>query len=298
MSIPSSSHPPHYHFRVGIGYILLSWIFFTLMGPIVRDVNKHMPMVAILCVQGIAGVLCTLPWIVKHGKDSLKTPSWGLILLRTGCGLLIYTFLFLSIVHTSLVDAFLLNNASPLFLPIVIWIWMKLPIEHKLWPGLIGGFIGLLLILKPGAELLNLGALYGVAMAIFAAIAMVSLRLLSFTTRSHTVLFYYFLLSALITLPIAIYIGKVPTGADWIELIGIAALSTLGQTCMTRAFHHASPTALGPFNYSSVIYAGILDWILYGAKPDLFSFLGILLIVFGGIWSIKFSTPFKSQEPQ
>src|SRR5579872_3101669 len=174
MSTASSPHSPHYHLRAGIGYILLAWFFFALTSPLVRDVNKTLPLAAILVVQSLVGLICTLPWMIKHGKDAFKTDSWGLIFLRGICGLLNYTFLFLAIVHTSLVDAFLLGNAAPLFLPFVLWVWLKKPILHKLWVGLIGGFIGLVMILKPGAEILNLGAIYGIAMAFFAAIAMVS----------------------------------------------------------------------------------------------------------------------------
>ncbi|MES2274213.1 MAG: DMT family transporter [Chlamydiota bacterium] len=286
-----SPHTPGFHLRRGVALILLAWVFFTVMSPLVRQVSEHLPITAILCMQGIVGALCVMPWMVKHGKESFKTKSWGLILVRTGAGLLVYTFLLLAILHTSLVDAYLLSNATPLLLPMIVWIWRRTPIEHILWPGIFVGFIGILLILKPGAEILNIGALYGVGAALFGAIAMVALRLLSYTTRSHTVLFYYFLLSALVTFPLVIWSGKFPSGVDWIKLLSIACLATVAQVTMIRAFHHAKPTVLGPFNYAAVVYAGVLDWILYGTQPDLFAWIGIVLICCGGIWSIRFSSP-------
>jgi drug/metabolite transporter (DMT)-like permease len=292
-----TAHAPHYHLKVGIGYILLTWLCFSLTSPLVRDVNKTVPMALILCTQGIVGLLSTLPWMFKHGRDSLKSENWGLILFRSICGLLNYLCLFLAMVHTTLVDTFLLANAAPLLLPFVCWIWLKKPIQHKLWPGLIGGFIGLILILKPGSEILNAGAFYALGNALITAIVMVTLRLLSYTTRSHTVLFYYFLITILMTLPLALYLGHIPNGIEWLELLGIALLSTLAQLFMIRSFHHASPTALGPFNYSAVVYAGALDWLLYGSKPDLFSLLGILLVICGGIWSIK-QTQNTERKPQ
>ncbi|MBF8262798.1 MAG: putative rane protein [Parachlamydiales bacterium] len=70
----------------------------------------------------------------------------------------------------------------------------------------------------------------------------------------------------------------------------IAILSTAAQFATIRAFHHASPTALGPFNYCSVVYAGLLDWGLYGVQPDLWSWIGIILICLGGIWAIRQGT--------
>lgn len=293
-------HAPHYHLKVGILYILLTWLCFSLTSPLVRDVNKTVPMALILCVQGVVGLLATLPWIFQHGKDSLKSENWGLILFRSVCGVLNYLCLFLAMLHTTLVDTFLLANAAPLLLPFVIWIWLKNPIQHILWPGLIGGFIGLILILKPGAEIINIGALYALGTALITALMMVTLRLLSYTTRTHTILFYYFLFTILVTLPIAIYIGTMPTGIDWLKLLGIAILSTVAQLFMTRSFHHAPPTALGPFYYSAVVYAGALDWILYGERPDLFALFGIILVVCGGIWSIKFNPLPKppGQKPQ
>ncbi|HSX11855.1 MAG TPA: DMT family transporter, partial [Chlamydiales bacterium] len=249
MATPSAPHAPRYHLRVGIIYVLLTWLFLALSSPLVRDVNKTTPIVTILFVQALVGLICTLPWMIQHGRDSLKTESWILILVRGACGLLNYTFLFLATIHTSLVDTYLLGNATPLFLPFIVWLWLKKPIQHKLWPGLIGGFIGLIFILKPGSEILNGGAIYAILMAVCSAIAMISMRLLSFTTRTHTVLFYMFLISVVATLPIVLYLGQIPSWREWMELFAISILSTLAQFCMLRAFHHASPITLGPFNY-------------------------------------------------
>jgi hypothetical protein len=85
--------------------------------------------------QNFISWLIIIPWIFLHGIHSLKTQRAGLIFVRSIGGLFAFAFLFMAVQRTSLVDAILLNNAAPLIVPFAVWIWLKIPINHKLWPG-------------------------------------------------------------------------------------------------------------------------------------------------------------------
>lgn len=284
-------HHPFYHLKWGIFFILLAWLAFTLMATLSRIATATVPLSSVLVFQNFVSWLAIVPWVFIHRIHSLRTERFGLIFVRSFLGTVGFALLFLAVERTSLVDAVLLNNAAPLLVPFVVWIWLKKPINHKLWPGIIAGFIGIIFILKPGKALLDPGALFALASACCMALAMISVRLLSYTERSHVVLFYYFLIGSLITLPFSLYFWKPLYGIEWLELILIGCFSVLGQWCFMRAFHHAKPTHLGPFCYMAVVYSGIIEWILWGKVPDLFAWMGILLVVMGGIWTIRHSEP-------
>ena len=286
-----TQHNPHFHLKWGIFFILLAWLAFTVMATLARVASVTIPLPTVIFFQNFISLLMVIPWIWKHGISSLRTQRFGLILVRSLGGLISFSLLFLAVQRTSLVDAVLLNNAAPLIVPFIVWIFLKIPINHKLWPGLIAGFLGIIFILDPGKEILNTGALYALGAAVSLSIVMVSIRLLSYTERHHTVLFYYFLIASAACLPLSLLYWKNLNGEQWLELFVIGILSFFGQWAFMRGFHHAKPSQLGPFCYSAVIYSGLIEWVIWDKVPNLFAWIGIALVCFGGIWAIRASPP-------
>lgn len=257
----------------------------------VRWTAKAVPISAILFVMNIVSFLFTVPIIMRFGWEDLKTKRIALISFRAVSGLCGFTFLFLAVQKISLTNALLLNNSAPLLLPIIIYFWLKTKIDRRLWISMGVGFLGICFILKPNQAILDLGAIYGVLAAVFLALGMVAVRLLSYTERHHTILFYYFLFASIIMAPIAFY-NWVPFGfLELVNMFIIGALSFFGQLCFIRAFHNAKASQIGPFNYVAVIYGGILDWVFFHNVPDRYSIIGVILVCAGGISSIFFSQP-------
>lgn len=275
----------------GIGYMLVAWLFFTCMTLITRYVSTQASIGTILFFQNIIGLCSLIPWLIKHGWGLIYTKRLGLLFFRALVSVTAIGFSFLAVQRTSLVDTMLFNNSSPLWLPFVIWIGLKIPIRHILWPGLLGGFFGILLVLQPGLHLIQVGSLFAIVSGILQSINMVALRRLSYTERNHTIMFYYFLICSLVCFPLFILEPPHMGLIKWNEMLLIGLFLTLGQWCFVRAFHHAKPSQLGPFCYSAVIYSALIDWILYKDTPNFLAWIGIVLICFGGIWAIRFSAP-------
>ncbi len=281
----------HRNLRSGIFYMLIAWLLFTLMTLFARFASKTIPLASILFLQNLIGLITLIPWIKKHGWELMRTERFGLLLFRSIASISAIGLSFLAVQKTSLVDTMLLNNASPLWVPFVVLIWLKIPINHSLWTGLIAGFIGIVLILHPGKEFLQVGALFALAAGILQSINMVSIRVLSYTERNHTVMFYYFLICTLISLPFSIYEWVRPDFLAWVEIIAIGLSLALGQWAFVRAFHHGKASELGPFCYSAVVYSVLIEWALYNRVPGLLAWVGIALVCAGGIWAIRFSNP-------
>lgn len=281
----------HYrHVKWGIFLILVAWLFLTLSIACSRMVTKTVPVLTVLFFQNIIALISISPWLYAHGMQSLKTKRPGLILFRALIGTTGFALLFLAVKYTSLVDAMVLNNTGPLFLPFVLLIWLKKPINHKLWAGIIIGFIGVICILKPSSEVMNLGAIYGLITGLCLAILMVTARLLSHTEKPHAVNFYYFLIASLCTLPFTIYLWRSLTANEWLILLFLGIFFAFGQMAWLKAFQYAKASVLSPFTYVAIIYSTFLEWILWKNIPDLFAWLGILLIIAGGLWNLKYST--------
>ena len=287
---PSDESSRHLrHLLTGIGYFLTSWLFIAVMLLIVRAASKEVSTGTILFFQNIIGLATVLPWFGKHGWELVKTKRMGLISFRTMVSLVGILFSFLAVQRTSLVDTMLLNNTSPLWIPFVVLIWRKVPIQHMMWPGLLAGFIGVILVLQPGKDIIQIGALFAIGAGFLQSLNMVSLRLLSYTERNHTVLFYYFLICSLICAPFLFISWPARNLVLWGELVAIGICFAVAQWTFVRSFHFAKASQLGPFSYAAVVYSVFLDWGIYGQIPNLLGWIGIGLVCAGGIWAIRFA---------
>ncbi len=280
-----------HNLKKGVFYILIASAFIATAALFVRLDSPRVPISVNLFVMNLIGVLCTLPVIMRYGWKDLKTQRKGLMVFRAATGFVGFTCLFLAINKISLTNALLLNNSAPLILPFVILVWCKIRIEMRLWYGIIIGFIGVCFILKPGAGLLDVGALYGLGAAVSLACGMLAVRLLTFTEKHHTVLFYYFLLPALVTAPVAFYQWNPIGFIDFLYLIFVGMGAFFGQLFMIKAFHFAKAAHIGPFIYSGVVYGFIYDAVIFHHMPDWFSIVGSILVIGGGVLTILFSKP-------
>ena len=285
----------HRNHNKGILYILFAWLCFTAMTIVTRYASAKTPLATILLFQNLIGLITVLPWLQKHGWDLLRTQRFGLLFTRSIVSLAAIALSYLAVQRTSLVDTMLLGTTSPLWIPFVVLLWRKIPMNHLLWPGLIGGFIGIVLILQPTSDILHYGSLFALGAGILQSINMVSLRILSYTERNHTVMFYYFLICAFFCLPLSLFNWIEPALLNWSEIAAIGLFFALGQWAFVRAFHHAKASQLGPFCYATVLYSVLIEWVLFDQIPGPLAWLGIALVCAGGLWAIRFTTPAESK---
>jgi drug/metabolite transporter (DMT)-like permease len=282
---PTTDKPPS-NWKKGVILVMMTWVFFTAVIAIARWLGETVSVPMLLLFQNGISLLVILPLMLKRGKKSFKTGKPKLILLRTVAGYGSFCFIFLAAQYTSTVNVVLLNNSAPLILPLIIWLWRGVKIGVRLWLGIFVGFIGIALILQPSGPMVNLGILFALFSAIFMSISMIVQRRLVKRESSRTILFYYFFISTLISIPFAIMEWK-PISINVVLLLtGLGLLSVIGQMLFLRAFRFQKPSLLAPFNYSGVVYAFFVDWVFWDQIPAWKSILGILIVCAGGILSI------------
>ncbi|MHB8454246.1 MAG: DMT family transporter [Acidiferrobacterales bacterium] len=271
----------------GAAYALAAALLFAVMGACIKFVSASLPSAMVVFFRSVAGLLSTLPWIMHRGRDFLKTGSRGLHLARglTGLGAM-YCYYF-AIAHLSLALATLFNYSTPLFVPLIALLWLNEPIPRALWAALFTGFAGILLILRPGPGMLAPVALIGIASAVFTALSMVAIRRLTRTEPGLRIVFYFSLVCTIgSALPLP-WLWQTPAPRLWILLAVIGTVSTAAQLLLTRAYKFAPAAEVGPFSYTTVVFAGAFGWIFWGELPDLVSLAGATLVCFAGIWTLK-----------
>ncbi len=271
-----------------IGASVLGFLFLSLVGVLVKLQESGGASIEwIVFVQYSTCLFVVTLLAAKNKFRDLKTKKFSLHLIRGVTGILAFTCSVIAITKIPLVNATLLNNTTPLFIPIITLFWLKQKIDEKIWWGILVGFIGIILILRPSpAELIKEGDIYGLASGIFLAIAYVALKILTKTESFITVLFFYSLIAFMLSTPFAINNWSNPPLQVWIYgvLTGMFFLSYL--YLLQYAYEFVEAVKLSPFNYSVIVFTGIFDWLIFNHIPDLLSIIGILLVSFGGILAI------------
>lgn len=194
----------------------------------------------------------------------------------------------------SLVNANVLLNTTPVFIPVIGVLVLGKEISEKLWGAIALGFVGLLLVVQPNADLLsNPANLLGLGSGLSAAIEFLSVRRLSQTQSSLGQTLYYLLIGSVLLAPVALWQWQ-PLTIDALKLVAAAAASFLSfQLLLVQAYQYAEPHQIGIFQYSSVIFAAVIGWLFFNEVPNLLSVAGMVLISLGGALSI-----YLEQRPQ
>lgn len=280
---------PHASLKKGIFYVLISWIFFTSLVALSKEATARTSIPTVLFFQNFISMLLILPWVIRKGGKSLYLSKIGLISLRSLAGFLNYAFIFLAVQRIPLVNVVLLSNTAPLFIPLIIWMWKRVKIRRGLWMGILIGFIGIAFIIKPTKMTANVGVLLGLAAGICMSVSMIAQRRLVKSEPTHTILFYYFLISSLLSFPFILDGWKGIDMETLFILVCIGLLFISGQLFFVNSLKHGKPSILSSFNYSSVIYGALIEWIIWNQFPDWLTVMGILIVCLGGIITIRYS---------
>lgn len=280
----------HQDLKKGILFILLGWLSISLMYTLSKFLGDQSTVVTQVFFRNLVGVIFVLPWILKKPSE-LRTKNFTYVVIRSLSGLATLFFLFLAIQKISIVNTTLLSNTSPFFVPFILWLWLKSPIEHKLWPGVVIGFLGIALILNFDRNIFSVGGIYALLSGVCLALTTVALRLTSRRLSLFPYLFYFYLISLIGTVPFTFFSFKVEGYVALLALIGIGFCSIGGQICFYFALRNSKAQYMAPFSYSAVIFSGIFEWLIWRTAPPPLSYVGILLIMGAGVWTIYFSKP-------
>jgi drug/metabolite transporter (DMT)-like permease len=273
----------------GALFMLASGLAFAVMGAIVKKVSGTLPNEMVVFFRNAAGFIALLPWIAHRGWHVIKTERPRAHLVRSLFGLGAMYCFFYAIAHMPLASATLLNYSTPLFVPFIAWLWLREPVSQALRWILIIGFAGVILILKPGHDLYTSASLVGLASGLLAAFAMVGVRNLARSEPSTRIVFYFTLFGCVVSsVPLA-WAWRTPPVELWGWLIALGAVASLAQLLMTRAYASAPAAQVGPFTYSTTVFAALAGWLLWGELFDGLSLVGALAIVAAGALAIRYT---------
>jgi len=174
---------------------------------------------------------------------------------------------------------------TPLLVALLAGPWLKEKIGLKRWIAVGVGFIGVLLIARPGGELSATGILWALACAGCYTVYQLLTRQLSPTENTLTMLFYTALVGTLTMTLAAPWFGPIPDiqGWDWLRICAMGLFGGTGHFLLIAAFRHAPASTLSPFLYVQLLWATLLGWLVFGHLPDAPTATGMAVIAASGL---------------
>jgi drug/metabolite transporter (DMT)-like permease len=279
--MPSEREREHLWF--GAVLVVAGELMFASMGVGIRFVSVELPNEAIVFFRNLFGLVLLAPWLLRGGVGGFATKVLHLHLLRGIAGVSAMYCFFYAIAHIPLADAMLLKLTSPLFIPLVALIWLGEQVTPRVWTAIAIGFVGVVLILRPGVETLSPVALIALLGGMFAAVAKVTVRRLARTEPPLRIVFYFALTAAAISgIPLS-WAWQTPSLPAFAWLAAIALFATLGQLCLTTGLSLAPAARMGAYGYFAVIFGAAYGWLIWDEVPVWWTVGGTILIFIAGL---------------
>ena len=272
---------------------------FTLNSALVKalgQIDFHPLQLAFL--RTAIALLVLLPIVWRGGVEGLKSRHPGIHLIRgvAGGGAIATGFVGLTLIP--LADFMALSFTTPLFIILLAVLLLGETVRWRRWSATAAGFLGVVVMVRPGAGTLELGALCALVMAFGIAIASTMVKRLPAEETPLSMLFWFSLAATLLTAPLAAVVWRAPNAEEWLWLIAMGVLGAGAQFLIIRAYKVGEATFVAPFDYSKLLIAGAIGFFVFAEVPDLWTLAGAAIIVASTLYIARREARLQGDGPE
>jgi drug/metabolite transporter (DMT)-like permease len=268
-----------------ISFMIVAGLLNTIMLSAIKELSGELHAFEIAFFRCLVGFMVLLPVVWRTGGVVvLRTNRIGLHVWRSALnagGMLLF-FWAISLAPLATVSA--IGFASPLFTALLAIPILGEKVGLRRWMGLTIGFVGTIVILRPGAGIVDFGALLALFSSILWAGAMITIKQLTRTETPLSITTWAAFFVGVFCLVPAIYVWQWPTGEQWIWLALIGALGSAIQFCLAKAFSLAETTVVLPFDFLKLVWASLFGFLLFSEIPDPWAWVGGTIIFASAVY--------------
>lgn len=272
---------------LGAAYVAAASLTFALTGVAVRMAAETLPNEAIVFWRNLISLLILFPWIVWRWPHSVRTRNLNLHLLRSLATLAALYCYYLALTKIPLADAVLLTFSSPLFVPLIGFLLFRFHIDRTVIVAVLVGFLGIVLVIKPGSAIFEPAALIALLAGLFGALAVTAIWRMSGAEPAARILVYFAAIGLVVSSVPMFWIWRLPTPGEWPALVAVGALSTLAHLWFAHGCTIAPSDRANTLNYMSVVFAALLGWAIWDEQIDALAVTGAALVVVAGIIVVR-----------
>ena len=262
----------------GAAWMILGGYSYTVTGALARILTDEYPMFEIVFLRCVIAVFVMAPLIVRLGVGKLRTRQPAMHILRAVVGYGGILCWFYGVSHIPLADYYALQFTMPLFTIAGAVVLLRERVSTKAWIAVAFGFLGALVILRPGLIEISLGALGALGAAVCFAAINIMIKVMARRDDPAVIVVYANVLIIPLSFIPALFDWVPPTWEDIPLILGIGFFGTLAQLSLTRAVALADARIVQPFDFLRLPFAALMGWFLFDEVSDIWTWVGAVII--------------------
>ena len=291
---------------LGIGSLVLAMLIFSLQDIAVKWMGGSYPILEIVIFRGLVAMPITLLFFRLEGRRGLPTTRRHTLEYVRGMFLFLsYTTYFMGLAALPLAEIAAIKFSGPLMITGLSVLLLGEKVRPSRWVALGVGFVGVLIIVRPGSASFNLGSVFTLLSTLFYALSVMLTRRLQATDSSATMSYYsslFYLVAAFILAPLAVAVGpapnapasiaflfhawSTPTALDMMIMFGLGLVWAGGMYFTAQAYSLALASAVAPFEYITLPINTMWGLVLWHQLPTMATWAGAGLALFSGLYTL------------
>ena len=268
----------------GIVLMCISTIAFSIMHGLVRYVSADMHPFQVAFFRNVFGLVFLLPLIVRSNFVIFQSKKIGLHAVRGVINVIAMLMFFTALSISPLAKVTALSFTAPIFMAVLSFFILAERFRLHRWLAIVTGFVGMLIILRPGIVVIDTGALLVISSASLWAVTMILIKILSRTESSVSIAGWMGIFLGLFSIGPALWVWQTPTLVDigWLLLIGL--FGSMAQVSLAQSLKETDPTAIMPFDFLKLIWTALIGIWFFAEVPDIFTWIGAAVIFSSGLY--------------
>lgn len=268
-----------------IGIMLLGILLISIMDALLKWLGSHYDTAQIIFFRAVfAFIPVGIALYLRGGLAQLRTQRAGGHFLRAMLGL-VALFLFVEgLTRLPLASVIAIAFAAPICVTAFSVPLLKEHVGVRRWTAVIVGFLGVLIMVRPGGELFQWDALLVLAAVLFYSLMIILVRVLGRTESASSIVFYQSLFSMLVTGALLPFFWIAPPWEHLLLLIATGLFGGAAQLCLTAAYSRANVAIVAPFEYSAMLWAVIFGFFFFSELPGVEVWMGAPIVIASGIY--------------
>lgn len=276
MTAPTSARP-----LVGVALMLAAMATLPFLDVLAKFLGQQgVPVLQIVWARVAFGAALTLPFAIREtGLRGLMPPNPVFHLFRAGF-LISATFtFFLSLTYLPIADALALFFVQPLIVTILSALFLREQVGPRRWAAVAVGFIGTMIIIRPGFAEVNPGSLLALAAGAFLGVYFVMSAKIAGQAAPMVITFQTNAVGTVLISGAMPFVWMAPSPTQWAMFVGLGLVANLGHFLILSAYRRAEASLLAPLAYTEMIGATIVGWVFFSDFPDGWTFLGVAVLI-------------------
>lgn len=284
----TAAHPGRNEAMTGIFLMVIAVSLFPASDALSKYLVGTYDALQVVWLRYVVQFTCVLIALAPRSRWHLmRTRRPGLQAVR-GFFTVLSTLAFVAALgYVPLVDAVTLLFSSSLMLVALSVPFLGEKVGIHRWSAVIIGFLGVLVVMRPGLGVLHWAASGALISAFSNAIYQIATRALSVTDRAITTFFFVNVAGVVLLGPAMLFVWIPMDWEAWLFVIAAGLLSGAGHYLMIRSFDHANASVLAPFNYVQIVSATLIGYVWFQELPDLWTVVGLIVVVGSGLYILQ-----------